>query len=197
MDWQIDLNDLNGSQWNKTGKYIEFFITITLYLIELIWMDRSQWSQWIGGSISMISMDRRIDLNDLNGSQWNKTGKHWIFHNYNMNKIKHKNIGWSRNFHIGSEFRFSKTVGEGFIANVSWSQISESSTLFTSRVSGRGNRIGPVFPSFRLSVCQFVSALMAEPFGVPTQRLVWGLTLMKSRPSLIVNVIGQRSRSQG
>ncbi len=32
----------------------------------------------------------------------------------------------------------------------------------SSCVSGRGNRIGPVFPSFCLSVCQFVSALTAD-----------------------------------
>ncbi len=31
---------------------------------------------------------------------------------------------------------------------------------------GRGNSIGPVFPSFCLSVCQFVSTLTAEPFDV-------------------------------
>ena len=45
--------------------------------------------------------------------------------------------------------------------------------IFTSRVSGRGNRIGPAFPSFRHSVlpsvCQFVSALTAEPLDIRTQ----------------------------
>ena len=60
-------------------------------------------------------------------------------------------------------------------------------SLITSRVSGRGNRIGPVFPS----VCQFVSALMAKPFDVLAPKLVQGLTLIKSQTSLTVKVIGQ------
>ena len=34
-----------------------------------------------------------------------------------------------------------------------------NNAIFTSRVSGRGNRTGPAFPS----VCQFVSTLRAEP----------------------------------
>ena len=66
-------------------------------------------------------------------------------------------------------------------------------TIFTSRVSGLGNRIGLVFPCFRLSVClsvcQLVGAFRAKPFAVQTRNLVHGLTLIKSRPSSMV--IGQ------
>ena len=71
--------------------------------------------------------------------------------------------------------------------------------IFTSRVSGRGNSIGPVFmcfhvsvfPCFRVSVCQLVSALMAKPLDIRTRKLVEGLSLIKSGTSILVKVIGQ------
>ena len=48
-----------------------------------------------------------------------------------------------------------------------------------------------------LCVCLFVGTLTAEPFDISSQNLVYGLTLMISRTSLMVKVIGQRSRSPG
>ena len=46
--------------------------------------------------------------------------------------------------------------------------------VFTSCVSGRGNKIGPMFPSFRLSVRPSVSTLMSEPFDVWTCKCAKG-----------------------
>ena len=64
-------------------------------------------------------------------------------------------------------------------------------SIFTSRVSGRGYRNGAV------SVCLFVSALKAELFDIWSRNLVQGLKLIMSRTGLLVKVIGQRSRSCG
>ncbi len=55
--------------------------------------------------------------------------------------------------------------------------------IFTSRVSGRGNKM---FPSVRPSV----STLMAEPFDIWTSNLVQGCTLTISRTSLLGKVKG-------
>ncbi len=65
--------------------------------------------------------------------------------------------------------------------------------IFPSLVSGRGYKISPVC----LCVCLLVSALTAEPFDIRTQNLVEALTLIISRMSFEVKVIGQRSRSPG
>ncbi len=46
--------------------------------------------------------------------------------------------------------------------------LQSGESIITSRVSGRGNRIGPVCPS----VCLLVGALTAELFGVQTSNLV-------------------------
>ena len=67
--------------------------------------------------------------------------------------------------------------------------------IFTSCVSGPGNRISLAFPSIRQSICQFVSTVMAKPFDIWTQNMVQGFTLMKSRTRVVVKVIDQRSRS--
>ncbi len=63
--------------------------------------------------------------------------------------------------------------------------------IFPSRVSGRGYKIGPVC----LCVCQLVSSLTAEPFNLGSRNWAQRLTLMIPWPSLMVKVIGQRSRS--
>ena len=63
--------------------------------------------------------------------------------------------------------------------------------FITSRVSGRGNKIGPVFLSVRL----LVSTLTAEPFEVRISNLIQWCTLTISRMSTMGKVIGQRSRS--
>ncbi len=47
-----------------------------------------------------------------------------------------------------------------------------------------------------LCVGQCVNTLTAEPIDLPSQNLVQGLTLMKSRPSLLVKVVGERSSHQ-
>ncbi len=52
-------------------------------------------------------------------------------------------------------------------------------------------------PSVCESVCLLVSALTAQSFDLGSRNSVWGLTFIKSRPSLKVKVIGQRSRSPG
>ncbi len=49
----------------------------------------------------------------------------------------------------------------------------------------------------RLCVCQLVCALTAESFDIRTRNLVEALTLIISRMSSKVKVIGQRSRSPG
>ena len=46
-------------------------------------------------------------------------------------------------------------------------------------------------------VCQFVNTLMTERIDVRSRNLAQGLTLIKSWTSLMVKVIGQRSRSPG
>ncbi len=46
-----------------------------------------------------------------------------------------------------------------------------------------------------VSVCQCVGTLTAERIDVRSQNFVQGLTLMTSRGSLMVKVIGQMSRS--
>ena len=67
--------------------------------------------------------------------------------------------------------------------------------LFTSYISGHGNIIGPLFPSVHLSVfpsvCPSFSTLTPVPLSIR------GCSLMTSRMSLMVKVIGQRSRSPG
>ncbi len=63
--------------------------------------------------------------------------------------------------------------------------------IFPSRVRGRGYGIGPVC----VCVCLSVSALTAQRFEVRTQNLVDVCTLIISRMSSKVKVIGQRSRS--
>ncbi len=63
--------------------------------------------------------------------------------------------------------------------------------IFTSRVSGRGNIIGPVCVCVCLSVC----ILMAKPFDLRPWFLACWLTLTPGRMGLKVKVIGQRSRS--
>ena len=70
---------------------------------------------------------------------------------------------------------------------------SHLSILFTSRVSGQGYRNGPVC----VCVCPCVNTLVAEALHLWSRNLVQGLTLMISRTSSMVKVIGQRSRSQG
>ncbi len=72
-------------------------------------------------------------------------------------------------------------------------QHQNDSSFFTSRVSGRGYKNGGVC----VCVCQCVNTLTAEPIGIHSQNLVQGLTFMKSRTSLMVKVIGQRSGSPG
>ncbi len=72
-----------------------------------------------------------------------------------------------------------------------------SQHIFTSRVSGRGYRNGPVCVSVCVCVCQCVNTLMPEALNLWSRNLVQGLTLMISRRSSMVTVIGQRSRSQG
>ena len=67
--------------------------------------------------------------------------------------------------------------------------------VITSRISGRGYRNGAVCVC--VCVCLFVSALTAEPLNIWSRNLVQGLTLIISRTSLLVKVIGQRSRSRG
>ena len=62
---------------------------------------------------------------------------------------------------------------------------------FPSRVSCRGYKIGPVC----VSVCLLVSALTVEPFELQTWNLAETLSLIISRTSSKVKVIGQRSRS--
>ncbi len=49
-------------------------------------------------------------------------------------------------------------------------QQRHNAKLITSRVSGQGNRIGPVC----VCVCPFVNALTAERLDVRTQKLVSG-----------------------
>ncbi len=51
-------------------------------------------------------------------------------------------------------------------------------------------------PCFCVSACQLVSALTAKPLDIWTQKLVGELSLIKSRTSSLVKVIGQRSRSR-
>ncbi len=63
----------------------------------------------------------------------------------------------------------------------------------TSRVSGRGHRIGAVC----VSVCVSVRTLTTEPFDLWPWFLVWELTLTLARLGLYVKVVGQRSRSLG
>ncbi len=67
----------------------------------------------------------------------------------------------------------------------------------TSRVSGRGYKNGAVCVCVCVCVCASVSALTADPFDIWSRNLVQGLTLMTSWTSLLVKVIGQRSRSRG
>ncbi len=61
--------------------------------------------------------------------------------------------------------------------------------LIPSRAGGRRYKIGPV--SVCVCVCQLVSALTAEPFDIQTRNLVEALTLIISRMSSKVKVIGQ------
>ncbi len=49
-------------------------------------------------------------------------------------------------------------------------------------------------PLVCVCVCQFVSTLMAERFDVQSQNLVQTLTFMTSWTSMMVKVIGQRSK---
>ncbi len=63
----------------------------------------------------------------------------------------------------------------------------------TSRMSGRGHRMGPVF----VCVCPSVSTLLAEPFDVQTINLTCRSAWTISRPSLMDKVVSQRSRSPG
>ena len=67
--------------------------------------------------------------------------------------------------------------------------------FFTSRVSGRGYKNGSVCGCVCVSVCVCVNTLMAELFDIWSPNLVQGLTLIISWTSLILRVIGQRSRS--
>ncbi len=67
------------------------------------------------------------------------------------------------------------------------------SCFITSLVSGQGNRIGP---SVCLSVCPSISTLTTEPFDIQTRNLTCRSACTISRSSLMVKVIGQRSRGE-
>ena len=67
-------------------------------------------------------------------------------------------------------------------------------TLIPSASAVKGiTSVPSVCVSVCVSVCLLVSALPAEPFDIPTQNLVEGLTLTISQTTLKVKVIGQRS----
>ncbi len=69
--------------------------------------------------------------------------------------------------------------------------------MIPSRVSGRGYKIGPVRLCVCVCVCSSVSTLMAEPFDIRAQNLASTIICIISRMSLMIRVIGQRSRSPG